>query len=880
MEKSIFRFIMRYSWKQQLLLLVLTLASFPVLYASLDLPKTIVNNAIQGTDFPKVFYGVEFSHLEYLFTLCGIFLLLVGINGGFKYVINVYKGLVGERMLRRFRYQLFSHTLRFPIPHFRRTSQGELIAMITSEVEPLGGFIGDAVALPAFQGGTLLTIIAFMFVQDWVLGTAAVALYPLQIYFIPKLQRQVNQLGKERVRTVRRLSQRIGEAVTAIGEIHANDTAEFHRADFARWSGTIFDIRFKIYRKKFFIKFLNNFIAQLTPFFFFSIGGYLVIKGQLSFGALVAVLAAYKDLSSPWKELLDWYQQKEDARVKYDQLVEQFVPPGLLEETLQAVPDGQMPHLTGPVVAQALSLDDEGGLKLVDRISFQFELDEKVALVGAGGSGTDEVARMLARLIRPTGGSIRCGSESLVSLPESVTGRRIAFVGEDVALITGSIRDNLYYPLRRQPLQPPLYEGRALQMHKKRLEEASRSGNTLSDLRGEWIDFAAAGADGPEALKQLAIRMLAVVDLENDMFALGLRQSIDPQRHPRLATACLVARERLRESLADRSFQGLVESFDPARYNSNMTLAENILFGTPIGPTFDPEHIAENPYMRSILDRLGLTEDLTRVGYEAAKVMIDLMQGLAPGNDFFERFSFISAEALPELQMVMRRVDPQRLDQAEPADRARLLALPFKLIASRHRLGLLDASWTERLLAARRAFAADLPKELVKAIAFFDPAAYNPPASVQDNILFGKIDAGRPFAQRKIGALINEVIEELGLRQAIADLGLDFEVGIGGSRLSATQRQKLAIARALLKRPDLMILDRAMAALDPTTQPVVLNQVLGACTGGVVCVMNPGEDVSAFDRVIIMENGRIVEQGLVKDLDQTSRVVVAADTAA
>ena len=132
MEKSIFRFIMRYSWKQQLLLLVLTLASFPVLYASLDLPKTIVNNAIQGTDFPKVFYGVEFSHLEYLFTLCGIFLLLVGINGGFKYVINVYKGLVGERMLRRFRYQLFSHTLRFPIPHFRRTSQGELIAMITS----------------------------------------------------------------------------------------------------------------------------------------------------------------------------------------------------------------------------------------------------------------------------------------------------------------------------------------------------------------------------------------------------------------------------------------------------------------------------------------------------------------------------------------------------------------------------------------------------------------------------------------------------------------------------------------------------------------------------------------------------------------------------
>ena len=182
-------------------------------------------------------------------------------------------------------------------------------------------------------------------------------------------------------------------------------------------------------------------------------------------------------------------------------------------------------------------------------------------------------------------------------------------------------------------------------------------------------------------------------------------------------------------------------------------------------------------------------------------------------------------------------------------------------------------------MAARRAFAAGLPAELASAIAFFDPALYNAPASIQDNILFGKIDAARPFAQRKIRELINEVIDELGLRQAIANLGLDFEVGIGGSRLSAAQRQKLAIARALLKRPDLMILDRALAALDPRTQPTVLSQVLGACTGGVVCVMNPTEDVSAFDRVIVMENGRIVEQGLVKDLDQTSRVVVA-DTAA
>ena len=75
--------------------------------------------------------------------------------------------------------------------------------MITSEVEPLGGFIGEAIALPAFYGGTLVVIFTFVFMQDPVLGLAAISLYPIQGYLIPKLQRRVNELAKQRVRAVR-----------------------------------------------------------------------------------------------------------------------------------------------------------------------------------------------------------------------------------------------------------------------------------------------------------------------------------------------------------------------------------------------------------------------------------------------------------------------------------------------------------------------------------------------------------------------------------------------------------------------------------------------------------------------------------------------------
>ena len=373
MDRNIFRYILRHSARAQLLILAMTVASFPFLYATLELPKLIINDALSGDSLHRVL-GFEFTQLQYLFVLCGLFLVLVLINGGFKYVINVYQGIVGERMLRRLRFDLFSRVLRFPLPHFRHISSGEIVQMINAEVEPLGGFIAEAFALPAFQGGTLLTILVFIFAQDWVMGVAAIALYPFQIYVIPKLQRQVNLLGKARVRQVRRLADRIAETVGGVRDIRANDTTQYERARFTRELGVVFNIRYQIYKKKFFIKFLNNFMAQLGPFFFYSIGGYLVIMGDLTLGALVAVVGAHKELYSPWKELLSHYQLTWDSQIKFEQVVAQFDPAGLRDQGLQTADLSEPLSLTGQLRAVNVMLTSEDGQVLLDGASFAVQL--------------------------------------------------------------------------------------------------------------------------------------------------------------------------------------------------------------------------------------------------------------------------------------------------------------------------------------------------------------------------------------------------------------------------------------------------------------------------------------------------------------------------
>src|SRR5437868_11956798 len=374
--------------------------------------------------------------------------------------------------------------------------------MITVECEQLGGFIGDAFNLPLFQGGQLLTMILFMFMQDPTLAAAAIALYPVQGYIIPKLQFKVNQLGKQRVRTVRQVADRVQESAAGIVEIQANDTVKLHLTDFAHILGIIYDIRFEIYRRKFFTKFLNNFIGQLTPFFFYSLGGYLVIKRDLSFGALVAILAAYKDLASPWKELLDFYQIKENSRITYEQIVEQFQPAGMADAgLLLAEPEKIMP-LTGELSVANLSLAEDDRARVVDAVNFTVKLDEHAAVIGQSGSGKNELALLLARLVRPTSGRITIGGADLAELPVAVVGRRIGYVSAMPYLFAGTLRDNLLLGLRHLPMRPAEYDEATARRRERQLYEARRSGNIVFDLNADWIDYESAGVSDRDGLMQ------------------------------------------------------------------------------------------------------------------------------------------------------------------------------------------------------------------------------------------------------------------------------------------------------------------------------------------------------------------------------------------
>ncbi len=852
-DQSMFRFIWRYSRRDQVSILVIVLLSLPFYFLALDLPKTIVNKAIQGEGFEGgqsqsafgiglpalppfwdndvvLFGGFMLERVPFLVWMSLLFLALVIVNGLFKYTINTAKGRLGERMLRRLRFMLFDRILRFPPERYGGMRASELSTMIKDEVEPLGGFIGDAYVQPVFLGGQVITALAFIFLQNVWLGVVAGVIALIQALLIPRLRVPILALGRERQLTARALAGRIGDAVDGIAEIHVNGTSAYEGAAIGGLLGRIFTIRFSLYQKKFLVKFINNLLAQMTPFLFFLVGGYFAIMGRLDVGQLVAVIVAYKELPGPMKELIDWDLRRLDGAIKYEQVVSQFA-------AAKPVPVGpQQTKETDIGLGASLEIADlaiaENDQALIDPLTITLPL---VGATGMSGAGAGALLETLARLRMPERGAIRFGGRTLAEIPAPCLARDISYVGETVHLGGGTVFDTLAYGLFHAPPQAP---------DDATVREARRTGNPVSGAEGDWIDYARAGAATPDALKAAMIDVMAVVECKADLYSWGLNHPVDTLID---APRMMRARRLVADSMQRSGWTNLVERFDIDAYNRNASIGENIVFGAVSGAPFGQGNLASNDYMLSVMRASGMHDALIETGREIGAIMVEIFAGLSPDNPLVEQFSVVSGEELPDLKDTLAR---KTMTQG---DRFRLLALAFRYCEVRHRLDLMTPALEAGILKARALFRSGLPEDQRDAVSFYDPERPTTGALMIDDILFGKIVGDAAHARERIEALVHDVLDAEGLLDVVLEAGLSSETGNRARHLSTSQKQRLAVARALLRRPRLLLINRALATLDSVQEARIMENIIRHLEGRAV-MASLGSIISddVFDRHVVL----------------------------
>lgn len=862
MEPTLGRFIWRYSARAQLSLIGLALAAFPFLWLFYEMPKEIVELiggtqaagpfTLLGLPLPQTLFGEPVTRAGVLLADCAVLLVLVIINQRFKYWINTRKGITAERMLRRLRFQVLSLVLRFPLHAFRQRTAGETTASLGGDLEALCTHVGDAVAVPAYQGGTLLVILGFLAFQDPLIALAAVTLFPVSMMVVPRLQAQVNTLSRERSRLMRGLGERIDETFHLVADIHANDQTRWTRAWLGLHLGEILAVRFDLYRRKYAIKAINNFIQALGPILFYAIGGLLVLEGRLDLGTLVAAVAAHRGLATPWEELLNWYQAREDARVKYENTRRLFYRPDLWpDEQTRQVPAGLIDFRGQAITIEDLVLRDEDENIRLDRVRLTLAPGKLTALVGPPGGGREALAQAIAGLVDPSAGQLRVAGHDLSELPASIVNRRIAYVGAAPALQACSIADNLAFGLRLAPrlatTEPDRWQ-----------REALRAGNPPDPLAADWIDYGHAGVDGPAALRERMIALMGRLGFGDELFRLGLRESLSARAAPDLAAGIVAARALLAQRLAESGAAGMIAGFDPQAFNDHATLAENLLFGVPADGTFTPDRLADHPFIHALLARRNLLDPLLGAGRRIAAVMMELFADLDPGHEMVRRFALVTPDELARLKVLATTGG----DGLTRADRAMLVNLPFRVVVARHRLTAIDDDLKAAIVAARHDLRRTLPAPLQGAVAFFEQDRYNEAACVLDNVLYGRIAGNVAGAADKVPQLAIGVLDELGLRAGIQNLGLDFHVGIAGSRLAAGERSRVAMARALLRRPDILVLDDVLGSFDSQCRANVMEILREEAALGmtVVAAIGDVDQARGFDRIVTMERGRVTRQ--------------------
>ena len=837
-------------------MLLVTLTLFPLLYLTLELPKRIINDAIgASSDFVQV-YGYQVDQITFLMMLCGLFLVSVFAHGIMKMRINTMKGVLAERLLRRLRYTLIARILRFPAPYFERTSQGELVSMVTSEAEPMGGLMGDAVAQPILQAGQMLTILGFLFLQSFTFGIAACALIPLQAWLIPKLQRYINQLNKKRVVQVRALAAEIGEGAAGASTLRTNGGWRYRMAMIADRLGKLYEIRFEIFQKKFFMKFLNNFITQLTPFFFYSIGGYLAIMGEITVGALVAALAAYKDLSSPWKELLAYYNQAQDMTLRWETITERFAPAGMVDPALFDGDPEKIGDLSGDIVMRDVTVMDADGNPVLEDINVSFAKGSTIAIAAPSDEDRRAFAEVLTRELVPVSGSVEIAGQKLQELHQSTIANRIGYATSRPVMFLGSFGENVILPLKLQPAVEGKLPSRAV--------ESGKAGNGTDLLDAEWLG----GADGLSELREWWLELVKGMGIDTVLFHRGIDQRIDPEVHQDLARALTGLREEVAQAVRDAGLDGFVHFFREDLYNPTLPVAENLLYAAPRKP-ITVKVLEEQTEFMDLLAELNLETDLLQLAAD----MVDLLRQIfgLDGTDhpLFRKLGLDPETYEAAVGLLGRHGNG---DDLTPAEKASLLAVTFAISAEKIGSAFPD-DIIKRVLQMRAAHSSALRSSME---GLFSPLSVDAPVSglsVLENALFGRIADSSASKGDELRSLISDILRRNNLDGLVLGLIFDMPLTLGGANLPALLIESLAVSRATIKRPQILILDHVLSSFDDETRGHLhakLRTLLPEMT--LICLEPEFQDTAEFDTEYAMKQGRIQSVAGEQAVEEDSRV--------
>ena len=346
----------------------------------------------------------------------------------------------GEGFLRLLRIRVFTQMQRQSMAFFDREKAGVLVARMTADVESMSELVQWG--LMQFLSSFLLLFFAFFLLlsMSWQLTLISLIVFPFLIAASVKFQRDSSRAYLEVREKVGANLSALQEGITGVRVIQAYAREDEQIRRFKESNRELF--RSHLYSVKVSTWYfgLIEFAGIASSALIVGLGGFLVHRGSVSLGTVVAFVLLLATLFDPVQQLSQLYNTLQSAAASLHKLFAIIDAEPDVEESTNPTP---LPS-AGDLVVENITFAYAGSTKpALDNVSVTLTAGTRLALVGPTGAGKSTLAKLMARLYDPQDGSVSFGGVNLRDASMEDLRGRIVVIPQEGFLFDGSVRDNL-----------------------------------------------------------------------------------------------------------------------------------------------------------------------------------------------------------------------------------------------------------------------------------------------------------------------------------------------------------------------------------------------------------------------------------------------------